>query len=103
MRRTLIVFIMLFFSINFLSAQSQSEILWKQDSLGLFSHKYGLFFNYNLNFDSSDFKTLSNPKIGTEGTLAKFDQGGSGTGFSFGGFYEYPFTKKISLFTKLGF
>ena len=98
MRKVLSYLLILFLSTGFLFSQSAEEVRHKQDSLNLYPHKVGAYFNYNMNQYSSNFSTLTGiPFCNREFTS------GSGSGIAGGLFYEYPFTKKLSIIARLGF
>ncbi|MFC2131747.1 outer membrane beta-barrel protein, partial [Bacteroidota bacterium] len=99
MRRFVLIGLIIIFTTISLKAQSLYEVKRLQDSLGLFSRKYGLFFDYGINQHPATFMKITGVPLGNYDPLSTV----SGSGISVGLFYEYPFSKKLSLMTRLGY
>ncbi|MFH1049989.1 MAG: OmpA family protein [bacterium] len=97
--RKLLLISLFFVLLNIsLDAQSVYEVQRRQDSLGLYSWKYGLFVDGGINLHSST-KFFGSPVLGLQNEIGSF----SGFGINVGGFLEYPFSKNLSLMTRLGY
>lgn len=96
----LLINIILIFSFNIVSAQSIYDVQRKQDSLGLYPMKFGLFVDYGINTHAvNKFYQIKDVPLGTSDAFPN----GSGSGISVGGFLDYPFSEKLSLMTRLGY
>jgi len=92
MRKFLLLSLFLvFFSIS-LNAQSVAEVQRKQDSLGLYSSKYGLFagMGYNMHSASDFYGFYMNLP---DGGVTSF----SGIGINLGGIWEIPLNQKMNI------
>ncbi|MFC2131274.1 OmpA family protein [Bacteroidota bacterium] len=83
------IFIVAFITFYFFTAFS------KEDSLRV---RYGVFGHFNLNRHSADFSQIPDCPSCSPGY-----ESGSGTGFSFGGLFEYPISGNILFSTKVAY